>query len=123
MTILFQGNLNSPQGPRESPVFVVPSNIKQPGVSLGIKASFVAENFPVGTTTITLFISIDGGNTYRSASTTVVMPATFRGPAPHFWFLTFELGPEDVPTHTKFFTNAPQAFATPATLETISGGN
>src|SRR4051812_44914644 len=121
MTILFQGTLNSPQGLRESPVFNVPANIKQPGISLDIKASFVAENFPNGTTTITLFISIDGGNTYRSASTTVIMPATFRGPPPHFWFLTFGLGPNDVPTHAKFSTDAPQAFSTQATLETSGG--
>lgn len=120
MTILFQGTLNAPQGPRESPVFNVP-NIKQPGVSLDIKVSFVAENFPAGTTTITLFISLDGGFSYRSASMTTINPATFRGPPPHFWVMTFGLGPNDIPTHAKFSTDAPQAFSTQATLETSGG--
>lgn len=123
MTILFQGTLNAPQGFRESTVRTVNSNLKQPGVALTIKAAFVAENFPNGISTITLFISTDGGNTYRSASMTVEMPHSFRGPPPHFWTMTFELSHDDQPTHAKFSTDAPSAFSTPVTLEALSGGS
>lgn len=120
MTNFFNGSLSSPKGLRESNVLVVPANVKQPGSPLTIKTSFVAENFPNGTTVITLFISTDGGNTFQSASMTVEMPHVFRGPAPHFWTMTYELGPDDQPTHAKYSIDAPAAFQTPVTIDAVS---
>lgn len=123
MSTLFSGSLAFPQGVHTSAVIPVPGNIKQPGAALTIKASFVSENFAAGTTKITLFISLDGGATFLSASMTCVNPASFRGPAPHFWVMTFGLGADDIPTHAKYETDAPSAFSTPTILEAVSGGS
>lgn len=119
MTTFFDGSLSSPKGLRESNVLALSPNIKQPGLPLTIKTSFGAEQFPNGTTTITIFISTDGGNMYQSASMTVEMPHTFRGPAPHFWTMTYELGPDDQPTHAKYSIDAPAAFQTAVKIDAV----
>lgn len=119
MTILFQGTTPIQAGLHESGLFAVPGNIKQPGVALNLKVSFGAEQFPNGTTTITLFLSMDNGATFRSAVMTVVMPATFIGPAPHFWNMGFGLGVDENPTHAKFSTDAPSAFSTTVKFEAV----
>ena len=119
MATLLAGVVPFPSGLRESAVFAVPGGIKQAGVPLNLKISLVADSFPNGTTNLTVFISLDGGASFRSASMSCVIPASFRGPAPHFWTMTFSLGANDQPTHVKFSTEAPSAFSTSATLEVL----
>mgnify|MGYP001312198686 CR=1 FL=1 len=119
MTILFQGSVSLPAGVQESAVFAVPNGIKQAGTALNIKVSVQGESFPAGTTTITLFISLDGKATFHVGAMTVNAPRTYRGAAPHFETMTYSLGPDDAPTHAKFSTNAPSAFVVPIVLEAL----
>jgi hypothetical protein len=119
MTTLLNGNVNIQQGPHESNVFSVPGGIKQPNVPLKLQVSLGAEQFPDGTSIVSIFISTDGGLSFRSASMTVNMPTTFRGPPPHFWVLSLQLGANDVPTHMKYSTNAPSAFTTTVKIDAL----
>ena len=73
--------------------------------------------FPDGTTSIAIFVSGDGGNTFRSASMTVDHPAFWRGAGPHFWVLEYGFLPNEAATHVKYATNAPQAFTTNVIVE------
>jgi len=119
VSVLFTNDAQVIQvGVRESAPVAVPDGVKQPGLPLSVRITLGAEAFPNGTTTLTVFLSLDGGATFpRSASMTVVMPVVFRGPAPHFWFMGFSLGPNDNPTHVKFSTNVPTQFTTSVLLE------
>ena len=77
MTILFQGNRIIRAGADESSVIPVPQNIKQPGQSLEVKISLVWDDFPTGTTSIEMLLSMDGGATFpRSAGGTWPMPSS-----------------------------------------------
>lgn len=123
MTILFQGNRTIQAGAVESQPFAIPKNVKQLGETLEFKISLVAEDFPAGSTTIQILLSLDGGVTYpRSAQDTFISPPPqpFRGPPPHFEHIGFSLGPNDDPTHAKFVTNAPAQFTTAVTIEANS---
>lgn len=123
MTILFQGNRTIQVGTVESQAFAIPKNVKQIGETLEFKISLVAEDFPDGRTTVQVLLSLDGGLTFpRSAQDTFISPPPqpFRGPAPHFNFIGFSLGPNDDPTHAKFVTTAPAQFTTPVTIEANS---
>jgi hypothetical protein len=117
VSVLFSGSRTFQSGLRESATIPVPGNIKQAGVPLRVRVSLEAENFPNGTTTISVLISTDGGATFNEAAMTVVMPATFRGPAPHYWYLEYQLGADDDSTHAKYRTNAPAGFTTNVTVE------
>jgi hypothetical protein len=119
MTILFQGTVAFLAGAHESAVFPVPGGIKQPGVALNVKLSLQGDNLPAGTTTVTVFISTDGGATYRSASMTIDAPRTYRGSPPHWEMLGYEIGADDVPTHAKFSYDVPSAFSTAVKLEAL----
>lgn len=123
MTVLFQGTLNSPKGLRESAVRPIANAAKKLGRALQIRVSMEAEGFPDGRTTITLYISTDGGVTFRAASMACDNPKPWRGPAPHYWTMGYELDTEAVPTHAKFSIDAPQAFSTTVILETVDGSN
>lgn len=119
MSVLFTGTRSIAAGTAESLPFAVPQGTKQPGIPLTLRLALDAATFPNGTVTISVSISIDGGANYRTASMTCETPATFRGPAPHFWFMDYSLGPNDNPTHAKFATNSPGAFSTGVTLSTV----
>lgn len=116
MTVLFDKTIPIQAGLHESAVFDIPAQFQQPGQQ--IKVSMGAEQFPDGTTSISVFISTDGGNSYRSAATTVDMPTTFRGAPPHFWNIGFALGENEIPTNAKYATDAPAAFSTRVIIET-----
>ena len=118
MTILFQGNRQIQAGINESPVLSVPQNIKQPGEAFQLVISMVWDDFPTGTTGIDVFLSFDGGLTFpASAGGTWEMPHFFKGPAPHFAEIDFDLGANDNPTHAKYRTNDPSKFNTQVTIE------
>jgi hypothetical protein len=118
MTILFTGNVPIQAGAFESAAFSVAGR-KVAGVPLRIRISMDEATFPAGTTEISVFVSGDGGATYRSASGTYINPATWRGPGPHFWYLEYGFGADELATHVKYATDAPQAFTTNVILEAL----
>ena len=118
MTILFAGNVPIQAGAFESAAFNVAGR-KVPGVPLRIRLSMDEATFPAGATEISVFVSSDGGATYRSAAGTYINPAEWRGPGPHFWFLEYGFGANELATHVKYATDAPQAFTTNVILEAL----
>ena len=118
MTVLFSGSVPIVAGPRESAAFSVVGS-KIAGNVLRIRVSMNEATFPVGTTTISVMVSSDGGVTYRTASGTYINPAQWRGPGPHFWFLEYGFGAGELATHVKYATDAPQAFTTQVIVEAI----
>lgn len=119
MIVLFTGALPILAGPHEFGPFAVPGGIKQPDAELTLRITIGADTVPAGTTRLTMFLSTDGGATYRSASMDLVSPRSWRGAAPHFEVMGYFLGVNDSPTHAKFSTDAPSAFTTTFKLEAM----
>lgn len=119
MAVLFNGSVPISAGVFNSSAFAVPGGIKQAAKPLNLRLSLGAEQFPNGTTELTVFISTDGGTSYKSATMSVVMPAVFKGAAPHFWTMSYSLGANDNPTHARFSSNAPSSFTTTVLLEAL----
>jgi hypothetical protein len=119
MTVLFSGSRNIAAGDVTSSNFAISAAIKRAGFPLSLSLSLEAEPFPIGTTTIEASLSLDSGTTWRMASMTVVMPAVFKGPPPHFWTMSFNLSNGDEPTHARFRTIAPSAFTTNVVIAAV----
>lgn len=117
MTVVFSGSRSFPAGNFQSPTFAVN---KQLAHAQRIRVLMEAEQFPVGVTSVEIFLSTDGGATFKSASMTVVMPAQFKGPPPHFWMLEWGFLPDQPGTHARYEVTSPSAFTTNVTVETES---
>ena len=117
MTVLFDSVVPILGGVNESALMAVPGGIKQPGIPLTLLLSVENTLMPVGTSTLTIFLSSDGGATFRSASSSGSPPTVRRGVGPHFWQMGYSLGANDVITHVKFSTNVPSTFVAQVKLE------
>jgi hypothetical protein len=119
VTILFDGNVNIPAGPFTSAPIPVSGTLKKVGKSLALKVSMDEATFPAGATSVSIGVSIDGGANYRTASMTCVNPKTWRGPPPHYWYVSLALDVNATPTHMRYETNAPSAAKIAAIVEAI----
>src|SRR4029077_7980781 len=72
--------------------------------------------FPLGITTLSIGISTDGGATFNVASMTCPGGVT---PLGGNWVMGYELGPSDVPTHTKIMVDAALGFSSNMTVEVL----
>jgi len=115
VTEIVNAKLTIRTGVRESSVHVVPEQHKVNGSE--VRISLDAGTFPTGEVSMTIFVSTDNGITFNSASMTTINPGTFRGPAPHFWVMTYSLN--GIPTHFKYSTNSPSQFQTDVKLEIV----
>ena len=113
--LLVQGSVPIAAGAVQSAVVAIPVTLRRPG--LAVMVSFQAEQFPVGITSIGIFLSTDGGATYHSAAMTVDNPAFWKGPPPHWWTLSLSLKETETPDHAFYRTNAPSAFTTVVKIE------
>jgi len=119
-TTLFDGNVNYRAGQFESNPFNV-SGRKQDGAVLTIDIQVAEGAFPDGTTTLTIFFSLDGGATYpKSASMTVVRPRDPSPRYPAFEEFSYSLGENDNPTHAKYSSDAPSAFTARTIVSVIA---
>ena len=117
MAVLFNGSVSFPAGVKESNVLSLAGR-KFAGQILRIRVSMDEAGFPTGETTISISVSSDGGVTYRTATGTYINPAIWKGAGPHYWFLEYGFGPDELATHVKYSTIAPQAFTTQVIVET-----
>lgn len=103
-TTLFSGDINFPSGDFETGVFTPPAGFSEVDVVMN------ADPFPTGTTTVTIFMSFDGGATFpSSASMTWIAPHTFPAKFAHIVKFGFSIAGAN---KTKISSNAPAAFTT-----------
>lgn len=114
MAVLFSGPQINGAGFQSGSPIAISGDLKQPGVELVIRLTMGASVFPLGTTTLYISISTDGGATYSTASMTCVGPAVIPN-----WVMIYGLGPDAVPTHTGISINAPLGFTGNMTVEAI----
>src|SRR5258708_7696234 len=106
MAVLSSGLMVVVAGVQASTTLAVSSGTK-------IRVSMDSTVFPLGTTTIGIGISTDGGSTFQVAS--MGCPGSKSGN----WVMTYELGPDDVPTHTKVMIDAAIGFSASMTVEAL----
>lgn len=116
MAILFSGLQAVLAGVPAEMVLAPPGGSKQAGLEQAFRVSMDATVFPLGTTTISLGISVDGGSTFRTASMGCiggVLPRSGK------WVVAYALDPDAIPTHTKVSINAPLGFTSNMTVEAL----
>ena len=108
LTTLFSGNLTIPAGNTQTPVFKPPQGFSTIDILMD------ADPFPTGTTTITIFMSFDGGTTFpSSASMTWDAPHTFPPQFAHRVQMSFSI---EGANRAKVQTSAPAMFTTATTI-------
>lgn len=116
MAVLFSGLQVVVAGVQLAGPFAIPGDLKQSGVEQVFRLSADATVFPLGTTTLTVGISMDGGTTFRTASmacTGGVLPLGNK------WVMTYALGANDTPTHAQITISAPLGFSANVTVEAL----
>jgi streptogramin lyase len=116
MTILFSGLQAVLAGVPAEKILAPPADSKQAGLEQVFRVSMDATVFPVGATTLSLGISVDGGATYKTSSMTCtggLLPRSGK------WTMNYALGANAVPTHTKVSINAPLGFTSNMTVEAL----
>lgn len=114
MTVLFAGPQINAAGLQSGNPIAIPGGLKQDGVEQVIRLTMGASVFPLGTTTLSIGISTDGGATYHRASMTCVGPAIVPN-----WVMAYGLGPDAVPTHTQISIDSPLGFTAAMTVEAL----
>lgn len=116
MAVLFSGLQVVVAGAQLAGPFAVPGNLKQAGVGQVFRLSADATVFPLGTTTLSVGVSMDGGATFRTASMSCVGGILPKG---NKWFMDYGLGKDDAPTHVQITIGAPLGFSVNVTVEAM----
>jgi hypothetical protein len=103
-TMLFSGILPISAGEKDTPVFQPPQGFETIFVSMD------ADQFPAGTTTLSILLSFDGGNTFPSSNiVTWTAPHTFPAKFAHKVNFSFSLAGAN---RAKVHSSSPSAFST-----------
>jgi hypothetical protein len=119
MAILFSGNRTFAAGLSESPIFTVPAQFQVPGLEVQIQFSTPAD-LPNGLTTVTIFFSFDGGNTFEGNPTFINIPgdlSVIHGVTVPLHF-SYALGGRTA-DHVKYSVNTPAQFTTAILVQTL----
>lgn len=116
MTVLFSGLQVTLGGIQSQNLLAIASDLKVPGTSQVIRLSVDATVFPLGTTTLGIGLSRDGGSTWQTASMTC--PGSL-APSSGKWVMNYGLGTDDVPTHVRVTVDAALGFSTNMTVEVL----
>lgn len=109
MAVLFSGLHVTVGAVQSQRVLVVPSgNI--------IRLTMDATVFPLGTTTLGIGVSLDGGNTWKTSSMTC--PSSLLPPSGK-WVMNYVLGANDAPTHARITVDTALGFSANTTVEAL----
>lgn len=114
MTVLFSGLRIVAAGVKAESVLAIPADIKKAGAPQTISVKMDATAFPLGITTLSIGISTDNQVTFKTASMTCPGGTLPKG---NTWSMEYELGPDDVPTHTKVTVDSSLGFTANMTVE------
>jgi hypothetical protein len=113
MTILFSGLQVVVGGVQAERVLSIPGGLKQAGVPQIIHVEIDSSLFPVGITTISIGISLDGRVSFKTAS------MTCQGGLHSKETMRYSLGPNDIPTDARVRIDAPLGFSSNMTVEAL----
>jgi hypothetical protein len=115
-TVLFSGLQATLAGIQAQNVLLVPPEAKQASIAQAIRVSMDATVFPLGTTILAVGISTNNQASFRTASMSCIGGIV---PRSNKWTMTYALGQDDVPTHTKITIDAPLGFTSSMTVEAL----
>lgn len=116
MAVLFSGPQVVLAGIPAEKILVSPDGSKQNGLEQLFRVSMDASVFPLGETTLSLGISMDGGASFKTSSMTCtggLLPRAGK------WVMNYALGADDVPTHTRVSISALLGFTSNMTVEVL----
>lgn len=104
-------------GVQAQSVIAIPGNLKQAGVAQAIRVTANAAAFPAGTTTLSIGLSTDGGLTFHTAQ--MACPGGVAPNGDNTYIMSYALGVDDAPTHTRISFDALVGFSSNVTVEAL----